>query len=474
MAITFENIRVWDTSERIDLMVPGVDTDRGMLDFAALSGSSKDAGHVIDASALTVAPGLADPHVHFRDPGQTDKETMDTGARAAAAGGYTRVLIMPNTIPAADGVLPYGDGTVLDYLETYETTHHPLPVRYDLCVCASMRREGLKPTRLADWSRFLTPPPRDPSPVADAPRHPIRAISDDGTAVSDAVLDATMNNAVAAGIPISDHCERHKSGVMTDGAVSHRLGLPGIPPETETTIIERDIAAARRTGAHIHLQHVSTARSFDLIRKAKADGVPITCETAPHYLALCDEDVESYGPLAKMNPPLRSAADRQAAVTAVADGTVDMIATDHAPHTTAQKDLGMVDAPNGVIGLETAYGVCHRILVDSGYIDDRRLIELMSLAPNRLMGHVSTDVAALLNTSSACSERRTLDLSLVEHPEDADLVILDTSRSWTICAADFQSQARNTPFDGWIVTGRAVGTVIGSRLVSLTTGLLGG
>ena len=474
MGITLTDIRVWNTGERIDLVLPGVDAERAMLDTPM----GRDS--VIDASDLTVAPGLADPHVHFRDPGQTDKETMESGARAAAAGGYTRVLVMPNTLPAADGttvrdgmtgadeVRSQGCDTVLDYLETYERTHHPLPVRYDLTVCASLGRQGREPTRLSDWSRYLAPPSsatRDARDGATALDHPIRAISDDGATVPDALLDATMANALAAGIPISDHCEHHDSGVMTDGEVSRRLGFEGIPPETETSIIERDIDAARRTGAHIHLQHVSTARSFDLIREAKSQGVPITCETAPHYLALCDEDVEKYGPLAKMNPPLRSAADRQATIAAVADGTVDMIATDHAPHTVEQKGGGMLDAPNGVIGLETAYGVCRTVLVGGGYIDDARLIELMSLAPNHLMGHASTDVAALLTTSSPCATHRVLDLSHVEHPEAVDLTILDVSHPWTIDAARFRSRARNTPFDGWTVTGRAMATIIGSRLV---------
>ncbi len=156
----------------------------------------------------------------------------------------------------------------------------------------------------------------------------------------------------------------------------------------------RDIEAARRTGVHVHFQHVSTAISFEAIRRAKAEGLPITCETAPHYLALSDEALLKYGTLAKMNPPLRSEADRKATIAAIADGTVDLLATDHAPHTLAEKELGFLEAPNGIIGLECAYGVCHKVLVDGGFISDERLIELMSVGPAELMGHVPTDVAA--------------------------------------------------------------------------------
>lgn len=478
--ITLHDVKVWDTGEVIDLVIPGTaadlltDADRP---FPPAAAQVADGDVHIDATGLTVAPGLADPHVHFRDPGQTAKETMVSGCAAAASGGYTNVLIMPNTVPAMDGekvvagqpgadeVLAAGHDNVIDFLQHYEADHGvTLPVAYDLCVCASKGRAGKEPTELADIAWYM---PGRHTGEKDAAQlsHPVTAVSDDGSAVPDAILDEVLTRIKDAGLYLIEHCEHHDTGFINEGPVSRRLGLPGIPEDTELRIVSRDIEAARRTGAHVHFQHVSTAGSFEAIRKAKAEGLPITCETAPHYIALTDEAILEYGPLAKMNPPLRSAADRQAVHAAIADGTVDLIATDHAPHTMEEKNAGLEAAPNGIIGLECAYGVCHKVLVDGGIISEQRLIELMATAPMHLMGHTPTDVAGLLNTSSACATKRTLDLGAVEHPESVNLVILDTDRSWTVDPERFHSKARNTPFGGWQVTGMPLATVIASKLV---------
>ena len=478
--ITLHDVKVWDTGEVIDLVIPGTaadlltDADRP---FPPAAAQVADGDVHIDATGLTVAPGLADPHVHFRDPGQTAKETMVSGCAAAASGGYTNVLIMPNTVPAMDGekvaagqpgtdeVLAAGHDCVIDFLQHYEADHGvTLPVAYDLCVCASKDRAGKEPTELADIAWYM---PGRHTGEKDAAQlaHPVTAVSDDGSAVPDAILDEVLTRIKDAGLYLIEHCEHHDTGFINEGPVSRQLGLPGIPEDTELRIVARDIEAARRTGAHVHFQHVSTAGSFEAIRKAKAEGLPITCETAPHYIALTDEAILEYGPLAKMNPPLRSAADRQAVYAAIADGTVDLIATDHAPHTVEEKNAGLEAAPNGIIGLECAYGVCHKVLVDGGIISEQRLIELMATAPMHLMGHTPTDVAGLLNTSSACAAKRTLDLGAVEHPESVNLVILDTDRPWTVDPERFHSKARNTPFGGWQVTGMPLATVIASKLV---------
>ena len=478
--ITLHDVKVWDTGEVIDLVIPGTaadlltDADRP---FPPAAAQVADGDVHIDATGLTVAPGLADPHVHFRDPGQTAKETMVSGCAAAASGGYTNVLIMPNTMPAMDGekvaagqpgadeVLAAGHDCVIDFLQHYEADHGvTLPVAYDLCVCASKDRAGKEPTELADIAWYM---PGRHTGEKDAAQlaHPVTAVSDDGSAVPDAILDEVLTRIKDAGLYLIEHCEHHDTGFINAGPVSRQLGLPGIPEDTELRIVARDIEAARRTGAHVHFQHVSTAGSFEAIRKAKAEGLPITCETAPHYIALTDEAILEYGPLAKMNPPLRSAADRQAVHAAIADGTVDLIATDHAPHTMEEKNAGLEAAPNGIIGLECAYGVCHKVLVDGGIISEQRLIELMATAPMHLMGHTPTDVAGLLNTSSACAAKRTLDLGAVEHPESVNLVILDTDRPWTVEPERFHSKARNTPFGGWQVTGMPLATVIASKLV---------
>ena len=361
--LTLRNIRVWNTGEVIDLVVPTSES--------TIRESDTDADQVIDASNLTLAPGFEDPHVHFRDPGQTYKESM-----------ISNVLIMPNTVPAMDGepveagqpcaqeVLDGNCNTVIDYLQHYEDIHHvTLPVRYDLCVCASKGRAGHEATDPATWRKYLVGVD-DESKDAAALAHPVTAISDDGSAVPAGILDEVLANTAATGLYLIEHCEHHDTGAVNEGPVSRKLGMPGIPEDTELKIVERDIEAARRTGVHIHFQHVSTAISFDAIRKAKAEGLPITCETAPHYLALSDEALLEYGTLAKMNPPLRSEADRQATIAAIADGTVDLLATDHAPHTMDEKARGFLDAPNGIIGLECAYGVCHKVLVDGGFISD--------------------------------------------------------------------------------------------------------
>lgn len=478
--ITLQGITVWNTGEVIDLVIR--EADAGF--FADADSLDVTADQVIDASGMTLAPAFADPHVHFRDPGQTYKESMVSGCKAAASGGYGNVLIMPNTVPAMDGltltdasaagaseVLDAGFNTVIDFLQDYERAHGvSLPVDYDLCVCASKGRVGGEATDVNDWLRYVPGFDDDAkSEVMNA--HPVTAISDDGSAVPADILDEVLANAKASNLYLIEHCEHHDTGAVNEGPVSKALGVPGIPEDTELAIVARDIEAARRTGVHIHFQHVSTSISFDAIRAAKAEGLPITCETAPHYLALSDEALLKYGTLAKMNPPLRSEADRQATIAAIADGTVDMLATDHAPHTLDEKALGFLEAPNGIIGLECAYGVAHKVLVDGGHISDERLIELMSTEPLKLMGYEPTDISALLDASAdavgAGESRRTLDLgSLADAADSAgiNLVVLGTSEQWMVDPEQFHSSARNTPFGGWEVTGRPLATIRSARL----------
>lgn len=491
MRIYFQGLHEWDTSRLVDLVL-SVEPGQELIDetgaLTSLDGRNK---WTVDMSGLILAPALVDPHVHFRDPGQVEKEDMKSGSAAAAAGGYGQVLIMPNTDPPLDGESRMSDGrTPVEYLQSYENNQGwSLPVRYALCVAASKKRAGLEPSNPAYWSPYL-PQGEATRSNPGAAAHPILAISDDGAALTDLILEAVARNARNSGIPILDHCEHHESGLIHEGSISRQLRLPGIPSSTELAIVQRDIDLAARTGTHIHLQHVSTREAFQAIRQAKRQGLPVTCETAPHYLVLSDEDVPTLGSLAKMNPPLRSKSDQEATLEAVADGTVDMIATDHAPHTSADKSLGMAKAPNGVIGLETAYGVCNQALVKTGLISQEYLIELMSLAPARLIGTPVTRIENLPHRGSSrpgpgrggepgkcqrlphAGETRTASTPLIDlracgaySQSGANLVILDPDQEWVVDPSRFHSKARNTPFGGMTLTGRVMATIKDSQLV---------
>ncbi|MDD6461912.1 MAG: dihydroorotase [Bifidobacteriaceae bacterium] len=502
--VLLRNVALWGCWRRENPDLPSVvDVIAPIADSAIVEpGCSLDAAHApadapleIDCTGTVLVPGFADPHVHFRDPGQTAKETMVTGCAAAVSGGYTSVLIMPNTVPALDGarIDPadprakelHGYASSIDYLEHYEQANGvTLPVRYALCAAASRDREGGVASSLDDWRHALA--------ATGEPgfAHPVIAVSDDGAAVPDALLDAVARMCLEADVPFIDHCEHHDAGVMNEGAVSRRLGVPGIPEATETTIIARDIELARRTGCHVHLQHVSCAASFDLIRRAKDDGLPVTCETAPHYLALDDTAVERLGTMAKMNPPLRSEENKLATRKAVADGTVDLIATDHAPHTAEEKAQGLLKAPNGIIGLEAAYGVCRDVLVNGGYISSDRLVQLMSVGPSLVMHNpVSAVAPADLTAPAQPGGKPVLDLTRLATGSDAssafhylrggtdyaagaacdanprDYTLINMHREWTVDPAQFRSKARNTPYAGMRLTGRPVATLVGGRIV---------
>ena len=483
MIVKLKNIKVWDTAETIDAIID-------------CSQEAQTGDRQIDASGWIIAPGFADPHIHLRDPGQTEKENMITGCAAAASGGYTGIMIMPNTIPAADGTkghsceIPSGRDSVLDYLENYEQDNGcGLPVRYCLCVCASKNREGKEPTVYKDWEYAL-------DGHSGGFKHPVCAISDDGSAVCEHLLAETAENVRLAGIPFIEHCEHHDSGVMNECETSAALNLPGIPEDTELAIVQRDIDFARKTGIHVHFQHISTAISVEAIRKAKEEGLNITCETAPHYISLNDSAIAKFGTLAKMNPPLRGESDRQAIIAAIADGTIDFLATDHAPHTLKEKSRGMLEAPNGIIGMETAYPVAHKVLVDGGFIDDKRLIELMSVNPARFMGLAVSNISKILDeyaqpatenpAETGKSQNRVLDLPAIckqnniaadsswifrkncgGGAEDCvgglDFVIVDPNREYAIDPQTFKSKARNTPFANWRVTGKPLATIIGGK-----------
>jgi dihydroorotase len=376
----------------------------------------------VDACGLVAVPGLIDLHVHLREPGNEAAETVASGARAAARGGFTSVVAMPNTTPPLDS-----PGEVQALADRAAAADR---VRVRPAPCITRGRLGRE---LADLPALA--------------RAGAVAFTDDGSTVAnDDLMAAALRQAKALGLPIMDHALDPRlagKGVMHKGAYSDRLGLPGIPSEAETAVVERDIRLAGDTGAAMHIQHVSAAGSVALIRKARQRGIRVSAELTPHHLALIDADVRADRPdRYKMNPPLRAVADRQALTEGICDGTIECFATDHAPHTAAAKAKGFIGAPFGVIGLETAVGVTYTLLVKAGVMGLANWIRRWTAGPAGILGQAAPTLA-------------------IGAP--ADFALLDLGTAWTVRAEDFASKSRNTPFEGWTLTGRAVWTFCGGR-----------
>ena len=387
--------------------------------------ATPDGGKVtasIDAAGLWVVPGLIDAHVHLREPGGEYKEDIASGLRAAAAGGFTAVLPMPNTTPPNDSA---------------EIT------RMMIAKAASLGGARVYPVAAATVSR-KGETVCDLGTLVDAGAV---AFSDDGSAVvDDAVMAAVLEACRDLGVPFSQHAEDPrvvKNGVLHDGPVARSLGVPGWPEAGESNIVARDIALAERLGAHIHLAHMSTRASTVLIREAKARGVRVTGEVAPHHLFLTDETARTAGTLAKVNPPLRPREHVEACIDALADGTLDIIATDHAPHSREDKEGGFEKAAFGLIGLETAVGLVLR-LVEEGRLTPLRMIAAMSTLPAKIFN---------------------LPGGTLRPGSPADVTLIDPARPHDIDPETSFSKSRNTPFAGWRVPGRAVRTIVGGRTV---------
>jgi dihydroorotase len=377
---------------------------------------------VIDARGLLVLPGLVDMHVHLREPGYEYKETIATGTAAAVAGGFTSLACMANTEPVNDNaaVTQY----ILDRARIAQSARvYPI----------GALSQGLKGERLAE--------------IGEMHRAGIVAVSDDGRPVMDAgLMRRALEYSRMFGLPVIVHEEdQHLAagGAMNEGVTSLRLGLRGIPAAAEEVMIARDVALARLTGGRLHVAHVSTVGAVALLREAKAEGLPVTAEVTPHHLFLTEEAVEGYGTNAKMAPPLRTRADVDAVRTALADGTIDAIATDHAPHHHDEKDIEFDHAANGIVGLETALPLALRLIAE-GVLDLPRLVARLTVGPARVLGIP----AGTLAPGAA-----------------ADLTIIDPERRWRVEARSFRSKSRNTPFEGWEMTGRAVAVLVGGRLV---------
>ena len=374
---------------------------------------------VIDAAGCWVVPGLIDMHVHLREPGEEYKEDIVSGALAAASGGFTAVACMPNTKPVNDNATV----TAMIMARAAEAAVRIYPVG-----AISLGSEG---HQLAEFGEMKAAG--------------IVAVTDDGRPVRDSqLMRRALEYASDFGLPVISHSEEASlsTGVMNEGPVSTQLGLKGIPTAAEAIMVYREIALAEFTGAHVHIAHVSTAMSIDLIRAAKARGVRVTAETAPHYFTLTDEAVIGYDTNTKMNPPLRSAADRAAIRAALADGTLDAIATDHAPHSILEKELEFDAAANGIIGLETALPL-GLALVRDGLLDAGQLVRLMSTNPATILGVTGGN----LNLGAP-----------------ADITLIDPHQEFVYAADQIVSKSRNTPFLGWSMQGRAVLTMMGGTI----------
>jgi dihydroorotase len=377
----------------------------------------------VDASGLLVTPGLIDVHVHLREPGGEHKETIATGAKAAAAGGFTSICAMPNTDPVIDD--PAGVGFVLAQAAAARAARvYPVGA-------ISHGQEGIQLAAVGEMVE------------AGAV-----GITDDGNPVMDSgLMRRALEYAQAFGVPVADHPEDlgvSAQGGMNEGLVSTRLGLRGKPNASEDIHIVRDLLLAELTGGHIHLQHVSTAYGVEAIRQAKARGIKATAEASPHHLILTDEAVEGYNTDAKMNPPLRSAVDREAVREGLADGTLCVLATDHAPHHYDEKEQAFDDAPNGIVGLETSLGLALTHLVGKGLIDLATMVERMSCSPARAFN---------------------LEGGTLASGSIGDVTIVDVNEAWKVDRAAFLSKSHNTPFDGWDLTGRARYTIVGGEIV---------
>jgi len=378
---------------------------------------------VISLDGLTIVPGLIDLHTHLREPGGEEKETVFTGSCAAAAGGYTCITALPNTNP------------VIDNAEKIKQ------------VAALAQKAGLVrvlPVGAATKGSLGN----EPTGIAAMVKSGAFAVTDDGRGVQNAgILREILRQCKQCGIPFLEHCEDESlagEGQIHNGEIAKKLEVAAIPVTSETVMLARDLLLARETGAHLHIMHVSCADSIELIRLAKAWGVKVTAEVTPHHLLLTETAVDGYNTLAKMKPPLRSETDRRALCQALVDGTIDIVATDHAPHTREEKERYFTQAPFGVVGLETAFPLLYTYLVKPGIIKLETLVERMSCGPAKIFA---------------------LPYGTLKPGSPADLAVFDLKREMIIDKERFYSKGKNTPFHGWQVNGVPVLTMVGGKII---------
>jgi dihydroorotase len=381
-----------------------------------IEASAEFDGEVIDLRDKLIFPGFFDLHVHFREPGREDEETLLTGAQAAMAGGFTSVCTMPNTQPVTDNreIIEF----ILDEMKGHLVSVHPV---------AAITR-GQKGKELVEMAELV--------------EAGVVAFSDDGKSVANSlVLRRALEYARMFDVPIIEHCEDAAladDGAMHEGFVSTNLGLPGIPSLSEDVVVARNITLAEYTRSRIHIAHISTKGAVELVRCAKEKGIAVTAEATPHHFTLTDESVNSFDANFKMNPPLRSEEHVQAIIAGLKDGTIDAIATDHAPHSIEEKEVEFAAASFGIVGLETAVGLIIQHLVKPGILTWNQVAEKLGVNPYRILG---------------------IPEPKIKTGEMANLTIIDPETSWTVDKSKFKSRSRNTPFNGWPLTGKVFGVV---------------
>ncbi len=410
---------------------PSQDLDQVELDVLIEGGSIADLGRieprpeweVVDVKHLIVAPGFIDMHVHLREPGREDKETIESGSKAAAVGGFTTLMCMPNTQPVND------NASITRYIidksrECNLINVHP---------CGAISKQSLG---------------RELAEIGEMVEAGAVAVSDDGSPVENPqLMRRALEYSRIFDIPVVDHCENPAlaaGGCMNEGPTATRLGLPGMSRTAEELDVVRDVILARVTGGHAHIAHLSTAESLDWIREARRREIRVTCEVTPHHFILKDENIESYDTNYKMNPPLREPGDVEAMLEGLRDGSIDCIATDHAPHTSLEKDTTFSEAANGIIGMECAVSLAWEFLVKTEIVSVSRLVQLFSENPSRILK---------------------LGKGTLKKGSIADITVIDPNRQVTVDVSSFQSKSRNSPFDGWKLQGAPAMTIVAGRIV---------
>lgn len=401
--------------------VSGVDTKDGLLIKNGIITAigplpANESGiEVWDVNGALVVPGLMDMHIHLREPGREDEETITTGSDAAAAGGFTAVACMPNTEPAIDSA------EVVEYIRKRAEGH--IVDVYAIGAATSERKGELI------------------APIGELVEAGAVAFSDDGVAIKTAkILRRVMEYAKMYDKPVIEHCEDETlaGGAMHEGVTSTKLGLPGIPAIAEELTVARDIMMAELTGARVHIAHISTAKAVQLVREGKAKGIKVTAEVAPHHFTLTDEAVMTYDTNAKMNPPLRTNEDVLAMIAGLKDGTIDVIATDHAPHSPEEKEMEFEYAPNGILGLETAIGLTFSELVHKGHLTSADVVMKMAVNPRRILN---------------------LEVPAIKAGVQANLTVINPELEWKVDVKKFKSKSRNTPYDGFTLKGKSLGVI---------------